>query len=269
LAVGVCVGIAVGIETGFQSRYQHTLNGLCIRQAKPRDRDYKLTDYDGLHLLVRPNGSKLWRLSYRFAGKQKLLALGAYPSVTLAEAREARAAARKLIANGTDPSVHRRLEKIAAAAGGNTFRDVAEELLAKQAREGRAEMTIKKNRWLLEPAFETFGDRPVGEITAPELRHALRRFEDRGRYESARRLRTVAGMVFRYAIATGRAERDISLDLRGASRCGRQHVSGGCRICANTLTPQAVCAKFLPPKTQRHARLAAGDRQSSGSFPRG
>jgi integrase len=155
-------------------------------------------------------------LSYRFAGKQKLLALGPYPTVTLVEAREARDAARKLIANGTDPSVQRRLGKIAAAAGGNTLREVAEELLAKQAREGRAEMTTEKNRWLLEPAFETFGDRPIGEITAPELLHALRKFEQRERYESARRLRTVAGMVFQYAIATGHAPRDISLDLRGA-----------------------------------------------------
>ncbi len=192
------------------------LNDLRIRQLKSRDRDFKLADYNGLHLLVRPSGSKLWRLSYRFGGKQKLLALGAYPAVTLAEAREARDANRKLIANGTDPSLQRRLGKIAAAAGGNTFRDVAEELLAKQAREGRAEMTTKKNRWLLEPAFETFGDRAIGEITAPELLHALRKFEQRARYESARRLRTVAGMVFRYAIATGRATRDISLDLRGA-----------------------------------------------------
>ena len=192
------------------------LNDLRIRQAKPRDRDYKLTDYDGLHLLVRPKGAKLWRLAYRFAGKQKLLALGAYPRATLGEAREKRDAARKLVANGIDPSVQRRLEKVAAAAGGNSFREVAEELLAKQAREGRAEMTTKKNRWLLEPGFETFGDRPIGEITAPELLHALRKFEQRGRYESARRMRTVAGMVFRYAIATGRAGRDISLDLRGA-----------------------------------------------------
>jgi len=93
---------------------------------------------------------------------------------------------RKLIANGTDPSVQRRLEKIAAAAGGNTFREVAEELLAKQGREGRAEMTLKKNRWLLGPAFEIFGGRAIGEITAPELLLALRKFGQRGRYESAR-----------------------------------------------------------------------------------
>ena len=187
-----------------------------IRQAKPRERDYKITDFDGLYLLVRPTGSKLWRLAYRFGGKQKLLAFGSYPTVTLAQARERRDAARKLLANGTDPGLQRRLEKIAAAAGGNSFRDVAEELLGKLRREGRAETTLKKNRWLLGVAFESFGDRPIGEVTAPELLHALRKFEVRGRYESARRLRTVVGMVFRYAIATFRATRDISLDLRGA-----------------------------------------------------
>jgi integrase len=130
--------------------------------------------------------------------------------VTLAEARDRREAARKLL------SVERRLKKIAKAAGGNSFREVAEEFLGKQRREGRSEATLKKNRWLLEPAFVAFDDRAMGEVTAPELLHALRKFESRGRYESARRLRTVAGMVFRYAIATGRATRDIALDLRRA-----------------------------------------------------
>ena len=192
------------------------LTDISIRKAKPRERDYKLSDAQGLFLLVRPGGSRLWRLAYRFGGKQKLLALGAYPTVTLAEARERRDAARKLLANGKDPGLERRLEKIAAAAGGNAFQEVAEELLDKLAREGRAEHTIKKNRWLLAPAFETFGDRSIGEVTAPELLHACRKFEQRGRYDSALRLRTVAGMVFRYAIATGRAERDVSQDLRGA-----------------------------------------------------
>jgi integrase len=192
------------------------LNDTRIRNVKPGERDTKLTDFDGLYLLVRRNGSRLWRFAYRFGGKQKQIALGAYPQVTLAEARERREAARKLLASGRDPSVERRLEKIAKAAGGNGFREVAEEYLAKQRREGRAEKTLSKNRWLLEPTFVAFGDRPIGEVTAPELLHALRKFEQRGRYESARRLRTVAGMIFRYAIATGRASRDIALDLRGA-----------------------------------------------------
>jgi integrase len=192
------------------------LNDTRIRSAKPAERDYKLTDFDGLYLLVRANGSRLWRFAYRFCGKQKQIALGAYPQVTLAEARGRREAARKLLAHGKDPSNERRLEKIAKAAGGNSFREVAEEFLAKQQREGRSEATLNKNRWLLEPAFVAFGSRPIGEVTAPELLHALRKFETRGRYESARRLRTVAGMIFRYAIATGRAQRDIAADLRGA-----------------------------------------------------
>ncbi len=192
------------------------LNDTRIRNARPAARDYKLTDFDGLYLLVRTNGSRLWRFAYRFGGKQKQIALGAYPEVTLADARDRREAARKLLANGKDPSVERRLEKIAKAAGGSTFLEVAEEFLGKQRREGRSEATRRKNRWLLEPAFAAFGDRPIGEVTAPELLHALRKFELRDRYESARRLRTVAGMIFRYAIATGRASRDIALDLRGA-----------------------------------------------------
>jgi len=192
------------------------LNDTRIRSAKPAERDYKLTDFDGLYLLVCKNGSKLWRFAYRFEGKQKQIALGAYPQVTLANARDRREAARKLLADGKDPSVERRLEKIAKAAGGNTFLEVAEEFLDKQRREGRSEATLGKNRWLLEPAFAAFGDRPIGEVTAPELLHALKKFEQRERYESARRLRAVAGMVFRYAIATGRATRDISVDLRGA-----------------------------------------------------
>ena len=191
------------------------LNDTRIRNAKPRDRDYKLTDFDGLYILVRPNGRKLWRFAYRLNGKQKQIALGAYPELTLAEARDRREASRKLLANGKDPSLERRLQKIARAAGGNSFREVAEELLDKHRREERSEATLKKNRWLLEPAYAAFGDRPAGEVTPPELLHALRQFEQRGRYESARRLRAVAGMVFRYAIATGRATRGISVDLRG------------------------------------------------------
>jgi integrase len=192
------------------------LNDTRIRSAKPAERNYKLTDFDGLYLLVCKNGSRLWRFAYRFGRKQKQIALGAYPEVTLAEARDRREAARKLLAMAKDPSAERHLEKIAKAAGGNSFREVAEEFLGKQRREGRSEATLRKNRWLLEPAFAAFGDRPIGEVSAPELLHALRKFELRGRYESARRLRTVAGMIFRYAIATGRATRDISVDLRGA-----------------------------------------------------
>jgi len=184
-----------------------------IRCAKPDAKPYKLSDSCGLHLLVTPQGSRLWRLAYRYGGKQKTLTLGAYPTVTLAAARSARDDARKVLATGTDPGVKRKLDKQSAA---NTFRLVGEELLDKLAREQRAPATLKKLGWLLEFAFAAVGERPVAEITAPELLLLLRRVEARGRYETARRLRSTCGMVFRYAIATARAERDPSVDLRGA-----------------------------------------------------
>lgn len=178
--------------------------------------NYKLTDFDGLYLLICKNGSKLWRFAYRFEGKQKQIALGHYPQIALAEARERRETSRKLLASGKNPSLERRLEKMARSAGGNTFREVAEQFLDQQRREERSEATLRKNRWLLEPGLCCFWPSSGRRVTAPELLHALRKFELRGRYESARRLRAVAGMVFRYAIATGRATRDVSVDLLGA-----------------------------------------------------
>jgi len=186
-----------------------------VRKAKPSLRAFKLSDARGLHLLIQPHGSKLWRLAYRFAGKQKTLAIGVYPTVGLQEARERRDVAKRLLANGIDPSVQRRLDKKAPATG-NTFRAVAEELVAKLEKEGRADATLNKRRWLLEFAYPSLGDRPIGEIKAPELLSVLRPIEARGRYETARRLRSTCGTVFRYAIATGRAESDPSADLRGA-----------------------------------------------------
>jgi integrase len=185
------------------------------RSAKPQTRPIKLTDAGGLHLLIQPHGSKLWRMAYRFDGKQKTLALGIYPTVGLQEARERRDAAKRLLAKGIDPSAQRRLDKQAAATG-NTFKAVAEEVLEKLQREDRAPRTLRKVRWLLDFAYPSIGERRVAEITAPELLSVLRKVEGRGRYETARRLRSTCGMVFRYAIATGRAERDPSADLRGA-----------------------------------------------------
>jgi integrase len=187
-----------------------------IRAIKPPAKPQKVADGGGLYLFVTPKGTKAWRLAYRYNGKQKSLSLGVYPVVTLGEARNRRERAKKLLADGIDPSAQRKLDKIAAKAGENTFRVVAEELLEKHRLEGRAQPTLAKNRWLLEVAFDPFGARPVGDVTAVELLAALRRFEERGRYESARRLRSTCGMVFRFAIATGRASRDISVDLRGA-----------------------------------------------------
>jgi hypothetical protein len=165
-------------------RHASTKNGMLndtkIRNAEPRERDYELTDFDGLYLLVCKNGSKLWRFAYRFEGKQKQIALGHYPAVTLAEARDRRDASRKMLASGKNLNLERRLEKMARTAGGNTFREVAEALLDKHRREERSEATLKKNRWLLEPAYAAFGDRPAGEVITPELLHALQHFEQRG-----------------------------------------------------------------------------------------
>jgi integrase len=190
------------------------LKDVSVRNAKAGPRPRKLSDGGGLHVLVQPTGSKLWRLAYRFAGKQKTLAIGAYPIVSLEEARRQRDNAKKLLARFIDPSVQRRADRQAGKEG--TFRAVAEEVLVKHEREGRADATLSKKRWLLAYAFPAFGDRPVAEITARELLALLRELEGRGLYETARRLRSTCGMVFRYAIATGRAERDPSMDLRGA-----------------------------------------------------
>jgi integrase len=191
------------------------LTNVAVLNAKPGAKPIKLSDGGGLHLLIQPSGSKLWRLAYRFTGKQKTLALGMYPTIMLAEARNGREEAKKLLARGIDPSAQRRLNKIKASAG-NTFRAVADELMAKLQREGRASVTLDKKRWLLGFALPAIGGRLVNEITAPELLEVLRTVEARGHYETARRLRSTCGMVFRYAIATSRAERDPAADLRGA-----------------------------------------------------
>src|SRR5258706_11098006 len=178
------------------------------RTAKPEATPYKKSDGGGLHLLVQPNGSKLWRLAYRFEGKQKTLALGIYPSISLSDARTGRDEAKKLLAHSIDPSAKRK-----QLGMGTSFKAVAEELIAKVEREGRAQVTLSKKRWLLAFAYPAFGDRPVGEITAHDLLALLREIEGRGLFETAKRLRSTCGMVFRYAIATQRAERDPSADL--------------------------------------------------------
>jgi integrase len=190
------------------------LKDLTVRNVKPLAKPFKLSDGGGLYLLVQPTGSKLWRLAYRFAGKQKTLALGVYPQVSLEDARRGRDEAKKLLARGVDPSAQRKADKHARKE--DTFRAVAEEVISKQEREGRADATLSKKRWLLDFAFRAFGDRRVAEITARELLALLQTIEGRGLYQTAMRLRSTCGMVFRYAIATGRAERDPSMDLRGA-----------------------------------------------------
>ena len=189
----------------------------CRNARAAADKPYKKSDGGGLFLLVQPNGGKHWRLAYRFSGKQKGLALGSYPTVSLAQARRGREDAKVILAKGLDPSHQRKIDKIAVSLSrSSTFEIVATELLAKFEKEQNAPATLKKKRWLLEFAFAEIGNRPIAEISALELLEVLRKVEKRGRYETATRLRSMASMVFRFAIATGRAERDPSADLRGA-----------------------------------------------------
>jgi integrase len=182
-----------------------------------RPRLTKLSDGGGLQLWVTPGGAKLWRLAYRFGPKQKMLALGVYPAMSLKEAREARDNAKKLIAAGQDPSQVKRAKRIAqAVAAAHTFEAIAEELIAKKQCENKAPRTIKKMRWLLSFALPLLGARPIREITAADVLVVLRLVEGRGRHDSASALRTLIGQVFRYAIATARADTDPSRDLRDA-----------------------------------------------------
>ncbi len=183
------------------------------RNAAPREKLFKLSDGGGLQLWVQPTGSRLWRVAYRYQGKQKLLALGSYPIVTLAKAREARDDAKRLLADGIDPGVHRKANAEKAQA---TFKAVADEYLDKLHKEGRTENTLNKVGWLLSFAHAEFGDTPIAALDAPAILVALQGVEARGRYETAHRLRSTIGAVFRYAIATGRATIDPTQALKGA-----------------------------------------------------
>jgi integrase len=193
------------------------LSALQVRSAKGQERPYKVSDSGGLYMFVQPSGQRYWRLAYRWSGKQKTMALGVYPDVSLADARTKRDAVRKLLAAGTDPVAKAREEELAAKlAEQATFRILADEWIAKCEREGRADITLHKQRWLLGFAFPKLGERPINLISGHEVYEVLRQVEAKGHYETARRLRGSCGQVFRYAVATGRAERDVCVDLRGA-----------------------------------------------------
>ena len=194
-----------------------SLSAVAVTKAKPRAKAYKLTDDRGLYLLVSPTGGRYWRMNFRFADKARTIAFGVFPDVSLADARARRDNARKLLANGIDPTVERKVEVARIEFEATTsFRAVAEEWLTKREREGLGEITIAKAKWLLDFAYPILGDRKISEITTPELLGVLREVEGRGRHESARRLRSICGRVFRYAIATGRAEHDLAASLRDA-----------------------------------------------------
>ncbi|EKS32673.1 tyrosine-type recombinase/integrase [Afipia clevelandensis] len=193
------------------------LKDVDFRHAEIREKPYKIFDGGGLHLYVTPQGSRLWRLAYRFNRKQKLLSLGAYPVVSLADARQARIQAKRFLSQGQDPSEVRREEReTKRIAASNDFSSIAKECLQKWKAEGQAEATLVKKEWLLDFVIRDLGHRPIAEITARELLAVLKKIESTGRYETASRVRSTVGAVFRYAIASARAERDVSADLRDA-----------------------------------------------------
>ena len=177
----------------------------------------KLSDGEGLQLWLQPSGAKLWNMAYRFDGKQRKLALGPYPRISLKDARTRRDEAKMLLAEGLDPSRQKRLAKLTAIAqNANTFATIADELLAQKRREGKAPATINKLEWLFGLAKPALGALPITAVEAPEVLQVLRGVEARDRLETARRLRSIIGSVFRFAIATGRASNDPTGALRGA-----------------------------------------------------
>lgn len=188
-----------------------------VKNAKPREKAYKKTDERGLYLLVNPNGSKLWKLKYRFAGVEKKLSLGAFPEISLAAARDAREEARKQLANDIDPGVLKNsIKRSRQIAAENSFEALAREWHAKFTPKWTKEHGSRILIRLEQNIFPWIGRRPITEVTAPELLSALRRVESRGANETAHRILQICGQVFRYAIASGRAERNLSSDLIGA-----------------------------------------------------
>lgn len=191
------------------------LTDTAIHKTKPKEKTYKLYDERGLYLEVSPSGGKWWRLKYRFNGKEKRLSLGVYSDVSLKDARDRRDDARKLIANGIDPSENRKAQKI-ANGGGNCFEVVAREWYAKRSPNWSADHGGRIIRRLERDVFPWIGDKSISNVTAPILLAVIQRIEKRGALETAHRALGNCGQVFRYAVATGRAERDPSGDLRGA-----------------------------------------------------
>lgn len=194
-----------------------TLTYVQIANAKPREKAYKIADSGGLYLLVTRKGAKLWRMNYRYAGRHKTIHFGSWPEMSLAAVRERRDAARRKVADGIDPNAEKRAAALALrVAADNTFRSIAEEWYLKIKREERAPVTLRKVRWLLDLAYPTIGSLPISKITPQEVLATLRTVEANGRYESARRMRSVLSRVFRFGIALSRCDRDVAADLKGA-----------------------------------------------------
>jgi len=194
-----------------------TLTVVAIKSAKPKEKPYKMADEKGLYLLVNPKGSKLWKFKYRFSGLEKKLSFGAFPDVSLAAARDARDEARRQLTNTIDPGILKNsVKRSKKMVEENSFEAVAREWHAKftpQWSKSHGERILIR---LEQNIFPWVGKRPINEVNAPEILSTLRRIENRGAVETAHRVSQICGQVFRYAIVTGKAERNPTADLRGA-----------------------------------------------------
>jgi len=205
--VGIIVGIVRGVDTGGS---EMALTDLKVRNIKPTGKVIKISDGEGLYLQVQPNGSKLWRMAYRFLGKQRTLAIGTYPEISLQEARERKMEARKLLAQGIDPSQEKQ-EKVRASkvSAETTFSVVAKEYMNSLEKRGRAKNTLDQKTWVLKAyVLPKIGKRPIAEITAADVLDLLTDIEATGKLETARRARQAMSAVFRLATITKRANGD-------------------------------------------------------------
>ena len=196
-----------------------SLTAIQAKEAKAREKDYKLSDEKGLFLLIKKTGRKYWRMKYRIGGKEKLLAIGVYPEVSLKEARELRDSARKQVTNGIDPSAHKQRQKIIRSeAAQNSFQAIGDEWFIVKMSNKSDSHKSRTRRMLDKELYPELGNRPINEILAPELLKLLRSIENRGVIDTAHRAKQTAGQIFQYAIQTGKADRNPANDLTGALR---------------------------------------------------
>ena len=193
------------------------LTALSVKQAKPKEKPYRMFDGLGLYLHVQPNGSKYWRMKYRYADKEKTFSIGIYPTFSLREAREARNQAKKLLAQGIDPSAKKQADKRARKeSGANTFEALASEWFITKMQD-KSKSHQKRTQSLINThLLPAFGKMPIKDVTPQILLDALRKIEAKGHIETAHKTKQTAGQIFRFAVATGRADRDPSIDLKGA-----------------------------------------------------
>lgn len=195
----------------------HMLTDTKVRTLKPRGNAFRLADTNGLCIEVRPSGAKVWRYRYRYAGKPSIITLAEYPSMGLADARAERDRLRALVRGGGNPAQVARIERAGQLERAETtFGSIAAELLDKRAKEGLSPGSVKRERRLIEKEMAALDRVPITDVTAPLLLASLRKLEKRGVIETAHRARSLAGQVFRYAIATGRAQNNPAVDLAGA-----------------------------------------------------